>query len=369
MLIHRALPSRQGWFSHDGKEGDVVVATTMELSRNLADLPFNGKDRDGPNLEVRRRVEEAGTALSGDYYAIDGVRLRPELRRFFLARGVLAGEGDRAFSIVSPGEEEMIRLGGEDHLVLQGTSGGWNPGAAQEKASRLDRFLEERLSFAVSLRLGYLSPRLHRAGTGLTAGAVLFLPALHQGAQGLPRRAKEGGLQGSPRVMIRALSGEEDLHPSLYRLTCRASFGESEEETTAELAALVERLVYYERKARDLLLRDHRQELEDAVHRALGVLAFARVLSRREAMEQIGLVRLGAVCGLIEGVVLREVTNLFFAACDSSVVVFSEKKNENNRESLDVPRAGLIREMLKAAVGQDVPGAREDESAPRGGTE
>ncbi|WP_159438788.1 hypothetical protein [Alkalispirochaeta americana] len=352
MLIHRAVPSPQGWFSHAGPDSDVVVATIVELGRNLADIPFNEGAGEAERREVRRRVEQAGTALPEEYYVIDGPRLIPEVRRFFSVRGILAGEEETSFSIVSPGEEEMIRLGGEDHVTIQGTSGGWAPEMAQEKASLLDRLLEEHLSYAVSLRLGYLSPHLHRVGTGLTAGAVLFLPALQQGAQGLPRQGKGIPPKGSSRVLIHPLPGEDGIHPSLYRLACPASFGESEDETAAELATLVERLVYYERKARDLLLQDHRHELEDAVHRALGVLSFARVLPRHEAMEQIGLVRLGAACGLIDGVACPEVTNLFFAACDSSVVVFSEKKDENTRESLDARRAMLIREMLRAATAQ-----------------
>lgn len=338
MLKHSVVPQHRGWFSFAGDNYDVVVGSAVRLARNLEDLPFSDLlSSSDDQITVRRRVEQVFSALPEEYLCVDGEAVRPAVAQFYRDRGILGSGLQNAFSIITNDEQLQVQIGGEDHLLLTALRGGLAHHDALKQVRRLDQLLEEQLSWAVSLRLGYLSPRLDTVGTGLTAEAIVFLPVLHQGnaiadAEGIRR----------DRVDIRPYGNGSSQYSALYLLQCRASFPEREEETIALLEESVERLVHYERDARRTLMQDHPVEFSDAVHRALGTLKHARTLSAEEAVEHAAMVRLGAACGVIENPDCSGATDLLFAAEDSSVVVFCSKDDEN----IDMRRADLMRMLL-----------------------
>lgn len=356
MLTHAVVPRLEGWFSLGGEDYDVVVATVLNLVRNIEDLPFTDSLASGDALTLRKRVERAFGALPREFQLLDRDALRPEAVRFYNFRGLLLSAAEGAFSILAPDETLAAHVGGEDHLTLSGFAGGWNPAEALQRVRELDSELEEQLSWAVSLRLGYLSPRIETAGTGLTAEAILFLPALRQGAGAsvLDEAAEEApaGRSGRTapisipreRVEIRPVAAGAFQESSLYRVRCRARFPEQEEETLALLEETVNRLVHYEREARNRLLDEHRLTVGDAVNRARGLLSSALTLTQEEALAQAALVRLGTVCGFFESPGAAAATMLLYAAHDDAVALLGEE----GEVSPDVRRARLIGSFLES---------------------
>lgn len=337
MVKHSVLPRWSGWFSLGGTDYDVVISTSTRLARNVDDVAFGHLLSADEKVALRRRVEQVVSGLDDEFLCIDGEALRPEMVRFYQCRSVLGDHEPPPVSFVTDDERLQIHLGGEDHLLLGAVQGGWNPHESLQNVRSLDQELEEALSFAVSLRLGYLSPRVESTGTGLTSSAVLFLPALHQ----------SGGFEATnsveERVAIRPLV-TDDLHQSaLYELSCVARFSEQEEEILRLLADSLERLVHYERKARMRLVDEHRVEMEDAAHRSLGTLKHARSMSCSEAVHHAVVVRLGVACGLLDEPGLDVVTGLVFAADDSAVAVLTP---DDGRE-ISLRRAALVRGLLQ----------------------
>lgn len=342
MLKHSIIPGRQGWFSHGGPSYDVVIGTVMRLARNLEDVPFAETLTPEDRLTLRRRTEHVFERLPEEFLCLDGDAVRAELRAFYRARGVLDAAETGAFSILAPDERMVVQVGGADHLLLSALSGGWEPTEALERVRSLDQTLEKELAYAVSLRLGYLSPRIEAAGTGLTAEALLFLPALFQAADAERSVASVTG-DAHDRVAVVPYGSHSHRNNGLVTLRCAARFPEQEDETVALLEESVERLVHYEREARQVLQRDHLVEFSDAVHRALGTLAHARTLVRDEAVEQAALVRMGAACGLVDRPDSATATEILFAVEDSAVNVLGTDGESN----MDIRRAELVRQLLK----------------------
>lgn len=351
MLSHSAVPRREGWFSRGGEDYDVVIATCLSLARNVEDLPFPHALTPEDSLTLRKRVEHTFATLPEDYLLLDNDAIRPDLARFYRNRGLLSAAEPGCFSVLAPDDSLTVHLGGDDHLLLAASRGGWDPAGTLVAVQALDRELEEHLSWAVSLRLGYLSPRVETVGTGLIAEAVLFLPALAQGSEdgaaviAVANTVANTAANAAERVAVVPLRAGTLPESSLYRVRCVAHFPEREEDTIALLEESVRRLVHYEREARSVLAGEHRLAVSDAVHRAWGLLGSALALTRQEAVAQSALVRLGAAAGLIESVDIVTATVMLFAADDDAVAILAPPSQEG--ESLDERRAALMKSIIR----------------------
>jgi protein arginine kinase len=348
MLTYQVTPERSLWFPSAGPDSDVVVASRIALARNLSSLPFVPRMSSDDRLTLRRRLEDAFQEETGTYHALDGEGLSPELKRFYEYRDVLPPEAPTSFAIsdssgqpendadaVPPPGTATVALGEADHFEIAAMAGGLSLDEPRRRCEQIDRLLEERLDYAVSLQLGYLRPEIARVGSGLSARVSLHLPALEQ--------------SGSLDEIDRGTDGEFGLErtAALYRVTCQARAGEAEEATLAALADCSTRLVHYEREARAELIRQHGDAIAEAGHRALGTALHARRLDNAESREIFNLLRFAVAMGLIEGVSLSLATEMMLLSHDSQVVVLTE----NDTASLDERRARLIREHYRSRAG------------------
>jgi protein arginine kinase len=74
---------------------------------------------------------------------------------------------------------------------------------------------------------------------------------------------------------------------------------------------VVPRIIEYERKARDFLVKQGQQDLHDDVSRALGILSTAKKISSEETMHYLSKVRMGVNLGLIDDVPVGTINKLF----------------------------------------------------------
>ncbi len=337
MMQYSVVPRRGGWFSRAGESYDVVIGTKLRLLRNMEAYPFRDTISAEDALALRKEVEHLFAGFPEEYICLDGDAMRSEHRDFYRDRGILDSTRDGAVAVITRDERVQVLLGEEDHLEIAATDGGWTGRDTLNRVQAMDRRLEDSLHWAVSLRLGYLAPRVETVGTGLIAEALLFLPALQ-------KREEVTAVEGIPRdrVSVQPARAGTVGHDALFTVRCAAVFPEEELRTVTMLEETVERLVHYERDARDVLVKRHTLEFSDAVHRALGALSHARTLSLSEALDETALIRLGSVCGVIDFPDSVTATELLFQADDSAVQVL----NEDHQESLDVRRATLMRRSL-----------------------
>jgi len=342
MIDHAETPRISSWYSLPGPSREVVLASQVSLHRNIQGFPFQHRLNADGIVALRRTIDTALYALEEELVLIDGANMSSPLRGFYEDRGILSAGDTPGVSIISREHDLLLRLGTTDHIRISGFAGGLDLSGARRKAATLDQRLEEHLEYAVSLKLGYLSPEIDRVGTGLAAMTVVHLPGIEH-SEGL----KIPGGEDVERVVLNRYGRGDEPHGSLYSAVVIARFGESEEEPVAALAGYTERLLHYELEARRELGRRLGGELADTAGRALGTLRHARRLAAEETMDLLSLVRLGVTLGYIDEVGLPEVTDALFVCRDSQVGIL---QSGDTTVPIDVLRADLMRRLLGSKI-------------------
>lgn len=304
MIDHRSPLLVPPWKFTGSRPDAVLIGVRVTLHRNLDDLPFPHRmDRD-EWMTLRRETERAFMSLRETFSLVDGEAISDARRLVLQEWGVLKSLFHPPLSIIGNQGGLITQLGFQDHLQINVFGGGDAGAQLLGPVQALDTSLESMLNYAVSLRLGYLSPRIDAVGPGITMRGILFLPALYRAGTLVPTRVKEQGntpaaLSEGEMKPFRISSAPVD---SLFEVQISSQPGDMEEDMPKKLARAVERLVHYECQGREALLRDHRDQFQDAAYRAWGTLQHARKLERQEVDESATLVALAAMTGLVEEV-------------------------------------------------------------------
>ena len=96
-----------------------------------------------------------------------------------------------------------------------------------------------------------------------------------------------------------------------YQISNQQTLGRGELELVEQVADVVPALLHYEREARDVLIKESQQMLHDQVSRAYGILRTAQTISSEETMHLLSKVRMGVNLGLIEGLPMPKLNELF----------------------------------------------------------
>ncbi|HWJ03163.1 MAG TPA: ATP--guanido phosphotransferase, partial [Verrucomicrobiae bacterium] len=161
---------------------------------------------------------------------------------------------------------------------------------------KADDVLENALDIAFSEKNGYLTSCPTNVGTGLRASAMLHLPALVMTSQ----VNRVLGLLPQLGLAVRGLYGEgSEAMGNLFQISNQVTLGKTEEDILANLSAVAKQIVDKEREARQGLLREAREQLEDRVWRAFGLLSNARLLSGQESLALLSDLRLGLDLNLL----------------------------------------------------------------------
>ncbi|MFO1010109.1 MAG: ATP--guanido phosphotransferase [Planctomycetota bacterium] len=297
------------WLLPGGPEGDVVVSCRARLARNLAEFPFVTRLDAKRAEELATRAKDAldEAKLDGETIWVAMTEAPPMLRlllreRHLVSRDLVPSEdGTKAAPgrAVAFGASECVSVmvNEEDHLRLQTMTAGYAIRTAWERARELDRFLEARLPYAVDGEFGYLTGCPTNVGTGLRASVMLHLPAL-----GLVRSELEKVFAAAQRtgLAVRGQYGEGSRAAGdLYQISNQITLGRGEEDLVRDLEALVPRILEFERRVRELLLREQRAALVDRIARSIGLLRTARSMPTEAALAHLSNVRLGLHLGLV----------------------------------------------------------------------
>lgn len=298
----------------NGPESDIVMSSRVRLARNLADYPFvrkcTDKDRAAIASAVRRAVD--ALPLSSETEYVDVAKLGDLDRQFLMERQLIShelseSEGARAV-ILDPSERFSIMVNEEDHLRLQVMQSGLDLESAWTRMNELDDLLESKLTYAFTKKLGYLTACPTNVGTGLRISVMLHLPALVATKQ----IEKVFRAFSKINVAVRGLFGEgSQFMGDLYQVSNQMTLGKSEQTLMQRVSEVIPQLIDYERKAREFLLQEDRDDLNDNVSRALGILCTAKKISSEETMHYLSKIRMGVNLGLIDHIPIPTVNKLF----------------------------------------------------------
>ncbi len=298
------------WLEGSGPFSDIVLSTRVRLARNLQGHPFGMSARAEDRIAILERIRSAAKGV--DLLRGAGIAEMPllpaRMRRILLERRLVSrdllgggnGEPSKGSALLMAAHEPLsIMVNEEDHIRLQALVSGLRLQHAWGLVDRLDETLGRELPYAFHHDFGFLTSCPTNVGTGLRASVLVHLPGLVL--------TKEVGrvLQGLAQVGLtfRGLYGEgSEVVGNFFQLSNQTTLGKSEEDLVDHLEEMVHRVVEFEGRARQILLRDAAAVTEDKVWRAYGLLRFARSLSFEEMMNLLSGVRLGASLKLLPGV-------------------------------------------------------------------
>jgi protein arginine kinase len=232
----------------------------------------------------------------------------------------------------------------EDQLRLQVMRSGLALDTAWEEIDQIDDAIEGRLTYAFHEQFGYLTACPTNVGTGMRASVMLHLPAL-----GLTKQIEKAfkALQ-KINLVVRGLYGEGSrASGDFYQISNQVTLGKSEASALADIREAITEIMRYERMARTALVRESHQALHDRVHRAVGTLKSASMMTSDETMELLSSVRLGIHLKLLEQVPLAVVNELFLHSQPAHLQKLMGESLDG--EARNAARARYLRSRLREA--------------------
>src|SRR5439155_5294346 len=229
------------------------------------------------------------------------------VERQLISREIAAAEGPRGVAF-DERETVSLMINEEDQLRLQVMRSGLSLDEAWQDIDKVDDLLEQKVTYAFSEEFGYLTACPTNVGTGMRASVMLHLPAL-----GWTKQIEKvfRALQ-KINLAVRGLYGEGSrASGDFYQISNQVTLGKSEGTALTEIREVNQQIIAYERQARNTLMRENRQGMQDRVARALGTLQSATMMTSEETMELLSSVRLGVNLGLLDDLPISTVNELF----------------------------------------------------------
>jgi protein arginine kinase len=346
------------WLRGEGNAGDIVLSSRVRLARNLAAMPFVNKAPRPQRQEIldacRNRILTAEvaprmvwmdlhhTAPLDRTLLVERHLISQQHARGKQSSGSGSAEEPRGVAISVPDERVSIMVNEEDHVRLQVIRCGLELERVLAEAEAIDDKLEAGLDFAFSPRFGYLTACPTNVGTGLRLSVMMHLPGLR--LTGNIDKVKRAAADMS--LAVRGFYGEgSEAVGDLYQVSNQTTLGKNERVLLAELEQeIMPRVIEYERAARKILLGKRRADLDDQVFRALGVLTHARLITTEEAMQNLSMLRLGVLTGVLERLEQKQVNQLLLMIQPAHIqrTVGRELDQDQRRAA----RADLLRQRL-----------------------
>ena len=285
------------WFSGSGPLADIVVSSRIRLARNLAGHKFLNSCSDAEKAQILKRLKAVLISLDlGDDVFYVSVDKAPTLNRNFLverhliSRHHAMAKGPRGV-VIARRESFTAMINEEDHLRLQVLKAGCQLAECAEQIDRIDNMIEEKVDYAFSPRLGYLTACPTNLGTGARISVMLHMPALKMTGQ----IEKFLSAAKDMNLAVRGLFGEgSEATSDLYQISNQVTLGVSEKGIVSEFEGrIIPEIVAYEQAARKQLLAKQVDILDDKISRAMALLQNAHLISSQEALFLLSHLRLG----------------------------------------------------------------------------
>jgi protein arginine kinase len=219
-----------------------------------------------------------------------------------------------------------------------------------------DTALEQRLVYAFSQELGYLTACPTNIGTGIRVSAMLHLPGLVLAEQINPIIQSVSKLG----LAVRGLYGEgTEALGNVFQVSNQMTLGESEGAIVERLEKVLLQIIEHEENGRATLLEKKPKTVYNHIGRAYGILANAHSISSKESMNLLSLMRLGVDVGLFPGVDRSLADELFILTQPAHLQ--KQHAEKLSAEERDLLRADMVRERLRQVSRPVMP-----ESAPGG---
>lgn len=336
------------WLSGKGEEALVVLSTRVRLARNIAGCKFPpSADHETKQRVVsyfdstmaRSKLLSEGLYLkAADINALDQDFL---VERHLISPTFLNGELTKAV-LINQDERVSVMVNEEDHLRVQALSPGLDPKGSYELATKYDNEVGRYLEYNYDPDFGYLTACPTNAGTGMRASVLMHLPGLvlTRDIEKVVSYITRSGL------VVRGFYGEgTDVLGNLFQVSNQNTLGITEEEILNQLTNIAKEIIDREATARQRLMDEASDMIEDKIWRAYGILQHARVLTSEEVMNLLSAVRLGHAMGVIEFLSSALINEILLLSQPAHLQKYYGSEMDHNRR--DFVRAQMVREKLR----------------------
>jgi len=285
------------WFSGSGPLADIVISSRIRLARNLAGYKFLNRCSTAEKAELLKKLKDVLMSLDlGDKVFYISVDRAPALNRHFMVERHLIsrhhafGKGPRGV-VIAQREFFTAMINEEDHLRIQVLKGGLQISKCAEQINHIDDMIEHKVSYAFSPRYGYLTACPTNLGTAIRVSVMLHLPALKMTGQ----IEKFFNAAKDMNLAVRGLFGEgTEAAGDFYQISNQITLGISESDIITQFEKdIIPEIVDYENAARNQLLSEQMDVLDDKISRAMALLRNAHLISSQEALFLLSHLRLG----------------------------------------------------------------------------
>jgi protein arginine kinase len=336
------------WLAGSGPQSDIAICTRVRLARNLQGFPF------APSLDeeeserlysfITSRLAQPGLPEKLnilDLEPIEDLERSMLVERHLISRE-LAGSKRHTGVAVDEYESVAIMINEEDHLRTQVFTSGLQPNEAWARIEQLDDTLMQRLPMAWSEEFGFLTSCPTNTGTGLRLSVMLHLPGLVWSEE----IDKATNVAQKISLAVRGLYGEGSRAlGDFYQVSNQITLGRDEAEIQGDVMLAVSRIVQWEREVREALLRGvARVKTLDRVHRALGTLERAQIMTSEEAFGCLSALRFGIHTQLIDGFSHEAINRALLLSQPAHLQRYTRQALQADER--DHRRAQLLRELL-----------------------
>ena len=332
----------RNWIYSKAQNDDLILCSKLSLARNLEGVLFTDK------LEVEDAKKNVDKLSNVIFNKLNDEELKiikfwdnqidyiKSYEAKLLVTKELVKRKDRAALIINKEETISIMINEVDHLNIQCTTEGMNLKEVYEVANKIDDLIEEDISYSFHEDFGYLTATPGKVGTGMKASVILHLPALSMSEEitNISKGLSQLGMAINPVY----------ADGNIYEVSNRISLGVTEDEIINNLEGVVENIIQEEIKFRDIVVNKCKDEVEDKIFRAYGILKNAKLMSYKELVELLSYVRLGVEMYVLD--LNKDLLNKLLVYTNDEAIQNKLGKSLTNKER-KAERAILIQELLK----------------------
>lgn len=342
--------SPAAWLSGEGDEALVVLSTRVRLARNVAGCKFPTT----ADSETKKRIiGYFDSTLSRSNLLSAGQRFMAsdlgELDRDFLIERhlispvFLDGDSSKAL-LIGESERLSIMVNEEDHLRVQSLAAGLDPQGAFDMAAKYETEIGRYLEFDYDPDFGFLTACPTNAGTGMRLSVLIHLPGL------VLTREIDKVVSHITRtgLVVRGFYGEgSDVLGNLFQISNQNTLGVTEQDIINHILRVSHEIIEQEASARQRLVDEAQDMIEDKIWRAYGILKNARVLTSDEVMNLLSAVRLGHAMKVIDFLDVTLINEILLLSQPAHLQKYFGHAMDFSKR--DFVRAQMVREKLRDA--------------------
>jgi protein arginine kinase len=348
MNVHEFLASPADASRREGPHNRIVLSSRVRLARNLKGMPFPGWAKKAERVKaleaIRPAVESLSQMANAFSESMDNLTVLDKnilVERHLISREHAAKSAGSGL-VLNRDESLCVMINEEDHLRMQALRPGLQLKQAWNAIDQIDSKLEKKLNYAFTSDLGYLTACPTNLGTGIRVSAMLHLPGLVLAEQinQIIQAVNKLGLA------VRGLYGEgTEALGNVFQVSNQMTLGETEADIVERLNKVLAQIIEHEENARQVLLEKKPKAVYNHIGRAYGTLCNAHIISSKETMNQLSLMRMGVDLSLFENLERWLVDELFIITQPAHLQKrFSEKLSAEERDLL---RADMLRDRLR----------------------